>query len=96
MLEHLTKQQLEKCLCNFSKVANTILCIVPMGSNGKYRIPEYELDQSHIIRENESFWYCFFEMNGWKIIQNVPHIIGIKDNWIHYPDGNHVFVLEYN
>jgi SAM-dependent methyltransferase len=96
MLEHLNKQQLEISLNNFSKVAKEMLCIVPIGSDGKYRIPEYECDQSHIIRENESWWYCFFEMNGWNVIDHFAHLNGIKDNWIHYPDGNHVFVLEYN
>jgi len=95
MLEHLNKEQLGISLNNFSKVSNKMICVVPIGSNGKYRIPEYECDQSHVIRENESFWYCFFEMNGWKVINHFPHLKGIKDNWTHYPDGNHVFVLEY-
>jgi len=94
MLEHLNKEELEKELSNFAKICNKIMCVVPMGELGRYRIPEYELDQSHIIRENESWWYNTFEMNGWKVIFHTNHVKGIKDNWIHYPDGNHVFVLE--
>lgn len=92
VLEHLSKEQLETTLNNFSKVTNKMFCVVPLGSNGKYNIPEYELDQSHIIRENESFWYCLFEMNGWKVKDHFPYLKGIKDNWAHCPDGNHVYM----
>jgi len=94
VFEHLTINQLNSILIKLSNLAPKMMCIVPMGENGKYRIPEYELDKSHILRENEDWWYNAFENNGWKVVQHMPHLKGIKDNWIHYPEGNHVFVLK--
>lgn len=95
MLEHLTKKQLPKMLNNFSKVANKLMCVVPMGDNGTYRIPEYHTEISHLIIEDEEWWKNQFENNGWKIIQDFDHINGLKDNWYYCKNGNHVFVLEY-
>lgn len=95
MLEHLTPEQLERMLYNFSKVAKKLMCVVPMGDNGKYRIPEYHTEISHLIAEDEKWWIDKFESNGWKIIESYDHVAGLKDNWTYCKDGNCVFVLEY-
>jgi SAM-dependent methyltransferase len=94
MLEHLTENQLDKILYNFSKVAPKIMCVIPMGDNGKYRIPEYHIEISHLIAENEEWWMDKFEENGWTIKNYYHHIKGIKDNWVYVPNGNCVFILE--
>ena len=42
-----------------------------------------------IIEENT------FENNGWKVIMDCDHVLGLKDNWYKVnKDGNHVFVLK--
>ena len=56
MLEHLTMIQLKELLSNCSKVANTLLCVIPMGDSGIYRIPEYHTEVSHLIAEDENWW----------------------------------------
>ena len=94
MLEHLTKQQLIKMLHNIGLVTSRIMCVVPIGDNGIYRIPEYHMEISHLIAEDEDWWRSAFENNGWKITKETNHCPGLKDNWMHVPDGNHVFVLE--
>ena len=95
VFEHLTKEQLPKVLDNISKVSNKIMCIIPMGDNGKYRIPEYHMEISHLICENEEWWNTTFESYGWKVIRFDNHIPGLKDNWQEQcPNGNCVFILE--
>jgi len=95
VLEHLTKEQLIDMLDNISKVCSKIMCVIPMGDNGKYRIDEYHLEISHLIAENEDWWIKNFELNKWKVIKHCNHVQGLKDNWqdFAYGKGNHVFVL---
>lgn len=94
VLEHLTKDQLIETFHNFKKIAPIIICIIPMGDDGTYRIKEYHSDKSHIIIENENWWASLFNVCGWKIIKRCYHVPGIKDHWAHVYDGNYVFVLE--
>lgn len=96
VLEHLTKEQLENVLSNFVKVADKVMCIVPMGDNGKYRIAEYHTEISHLIAENESWWKNVFIKSGWSVKKSCPHVPGLKDNWRDFAGGvgNHVYVLE--
>ena len=98
VFEHMTKEQLPEILANIAKVTKTLMCIMPMGDNGKYRIPEYHMEISHLIIENEFWWAKAFKENGWNVIKSVPHVKGLKDNWQSHADGrgNHVFVLEKN
>jgi|7_EtaG_2_1085326.scaffolds.fasta_scaffold02169_11 cyclopropane fatty-acyl-phospholipid synthase-like methyltransferase len=95
VFEHLTPDQLDNLLQKFLKVADVLMCAVPIGDSGKYRIAEYHQEISHIIIEDEDWWSRRFLKNGWKIIKDYEHVPGIKDNWQSFANGkgNHVFVL---
>jgi hypothetical protein len=77
-----------------SKVASKMMCVIPLGDNGIYRIPEYHTEVSHIVIENEGWWRKLFFDCGWKVIKDTPHVQGLKDNWTNIPNGNHVFYIE--
>ena len=94
VLEHLTEHQLYDTLNRISIVSPMIMVVIPMGDNGIYRIPEYHTEVSHLIKENEGWWRYKFYSAGWRVVKDTPHVNGLKDNWMHVPDGNHVFVLE--
>lgn len=96
MLEHLTIIQLTDLLHILKKVSNKLFCVIPMGDNGIYRIPEYHLEISHLIAEDESWWINKFSLCGWSVIKNTPHVPGLKDNWINSASGlgNHNFFLQ--
>lgn len=98
MLEHLTISQLDEMLQTLKNVANTLLCVIPIGDNGVYRISEYHMEVSHLIAEDENWWMNKFIENGWQIEKHAPHVPGLKDNWQHVADGigNHVFVIKHN
>lgn len=95
MLEHLTLDQLDEMLQTLKNVAPTILVVVPIGDNGVYRIPEYHMEISHLIAEDEQWWMDRFAKNGWSIEKHAPHVPGLKDNWQGHANGvgNHVFVI---
>lgn len=96
MLEHLTLPQLDELLQTLRNVADIFLCIIPMGDNGIYRIPEYHMEISHLIAEDEKWWISTFEKNGWEIIKYNAIVPGLKDNWSNHANGvgNCTFVLK--
>jgi hypothetical protein len=95
VFEHLTPDQLKSILIKLSSLSPKLCCVVPMGDNGKYRIPEYHTEISHLIAEDENWWSNKFEECGWRIIKECNHLSGLKDNWAYCENGNHVFVLEH-
>jgi SAM-dependent methyltransferase len=94
VLEHVEIPQLKTLLGLIRSVAPRFMCIVPMGDNGKYRIPEYHMEVSHVIAENEDWWRSIFNECGWKIKCEWKHVPGLKDNWQNNcANGNHVFYM---
>lgn len=96
MLEHLTMEQLNNLLQTLKNISDKLLVVVPIGDDGVYRIPEYHLEISHLIAEDENWWTSKFDENGWSLIKSDPHVPGLKDNWSEHADGkgNHVFYLK--
>lgn len=96
VLEHMDEHQLDSTLQWLYGKAKQFMVVVPIGDNGLYRIPEYHFDKSHLIAEDEAWWMNKFNENGWRIRKHSPHVIGLKDNWKHIPNGNHVFMLTHS
>lgn len=95
VFEHMTPDQLGEVLSLIAKVAPRMMCVVPMGDSGKYRIPEYHCEVSHLIAEDEGWWHGAFLKAGWSVTHEAYHMPGLKDNWRGHADGkgNRVFVL---
>lgn len=95
VFEHLNHEQLCDTLRRLKSIGNILMCIVPMGDSGKYRIPEYHMEISHQIAEDEAWWRETFIRCGWSIEKEASHVRGLKDNWQSFANGigNHVFVL---
>jgi cyclopropane fatty-acyl-phospholipid synthase-like methyltransferase len=93
VLEHMTPDNLHNTLCKLNNIANIFMVVIPMGDCGTYRIPEYHTEISHIIAENEMWWVEAFEKANWKVVKSCNHVPGLKDNWYHIKNGNHVFYL---
>lgn len=94
VLEHMTVDQLQTALKRIAALAPVFMVVVPIGDNGRYRIPEYHTEITHFIIEDEAWWRKAFRETGWAVIKERAHVPGIKDNWQHYPNGNRVFILE--
>lgn len=92
VFEHIPKEVLPNILRAIP--SNILFAIVPFGEDGRFRIPAYELDVTHIIREPEAWWKRVFKNSGWKCSKMEHLVPGIKDNWNRFPTGNGFFVLE--
>lgn len=94
VLEHVPYSQILPLLSALRKKSDRLLSVVPLAKHSKYIIEAYELDGSHIIREDIEWWKNKFIEAGFKIISIESHVEGIKDNWYKInPLGNAVFYV---
>lgn len=93
VLEHIPKEILEYSELDFAK--KYIVAIIPLGDNGKFRIREYELDITHVTKEDEVWWINYFYTKGFICEEFYYSIDGIKDNWTkNFPYGNGIFIFK--
>jgi cyclopropane fatty-acyl-phospholipid synthase-like methyltransferase len=94
VLEHMTSHHIDAFFKNYTDKSNKMFHVIPLGDEGKFRIPEYHLDKSHIQINNEEWWENLFNSYGWKIKSLKYRTPGIKENWSeHHPKGNGFFTL---
>jgi len=93
VFEHIGYLKISEILKTLAKLCTHALFIVPFGKNGRYRIKQYNMDPTHTIIENESWWSNQFTNAGFKIADFSYHIEGFKDNWKNYKNGNGFFRL---
>lgn len=93
VFEHIPYEEIDQTLISIAAVTKKIFCIIPLGENGKYVILAYELDATHIIRENLDWWKNCFIKNGLKVEVACYDVRYIKDNWKAWEKGNGFFVL---
>lgn len=88
VFEHVEKAELYSILLKLRKKTKEAFFIVPLGDDGRYRIPEYHADVSHLIAENESWWRLQFKLAGFRIRGLSHSCQGFKTNWRHFKTGN--------
>ena len=95
VFEHIKPDNLYKKLCEASELGTSIYVLVPLGDFGIYRIADYELDASHIIAENEKWWYDMFESANFIVKEFHHQVDGIKELALPlHKNGNGHFILE--
>jgi SAM-dependent methyltransferase len=92
VLEHVPYENIGQVLKNFRNISQKLFVIVPLAHNGSYDAPEYELDVTHIIREDLDWWTRQLISAGYDNVTATYRIPGIKDNWSHYQKGNGFFL----
>jgi hypothetical protein len=95
VLEHIPEVDLQSALKDLHKVAgNWMIVTVPLGDGKKYRIREYELDKTHVIRQDEVWWEKQFDLAHWSLQEFYYDYPGCKQHWLTvHPHGNGTFVL---
>lgn len=96
VLEHIGYNEIDEWMSKISKITKKAFIIVPLGTNGKYVVPAYELDITHIIREDLNWWTSLFENNGFCVTKAEYKVPYIKENWSKWEKGNGFFVIETN
>lgn len=93
VFEHIPYENIDEVITKLRKICDKMFVVVPLGEYGKFNIPSYELDKTHIIRESLDWWENIFKKNGFCIKQSTYRIKGIKDNYSSYEKGNGFFYL---
>lgn len=95
VLEHIPKDDIDETLKVMRNCCNKILIAVPLGDGKRYRIREYEMDITHVIREPEEWWLEKVVQAGFKIKYFDYQFDHLKENWtVDHPYGNAFVVGE--
>jgi predicted TPR repeat methyltransferase len=95
VLEHVCMNDLESLLYCLKERCNQALFIIPLGDNGKFRIDEYEIDKTHIIKQDEDWWINIIRSSGFKIKSFAYSMGAIKKHWLPINEyGNGFFTVE--
>jgi SAM-dependent methyltransferase len=88
VLEHIGKEELAHILRAAATFSINLFAIIPLAEDGKYVVPAYEMDKTHIIREDREWWEDMFRGNGWEPTWSTGSMRHIKENYAGYPGGN--------
>ena len=91
VFEHIPYNEIDSLLESLSRIGRKIFCVIPLAESGQYVVPEYELDISHIIRENLDWWVKCLTNNGFRIDDACYRVPFIKENWSAWEKGNGFF-----
>lgn len=93
VFEHISYDEIQGFITSIKRIGKCLFAVIPLGDGKKYYESSYELDVTHIIRENMDWWGSLFVNSGFKVISKVYKIPGIKDNW-KCSNGNGLFILK--
>lgn len=90
VLEHIPYNQIDSVIKGIRSCAYNIFVVVPRAASGNmcYVEPLYELDKTHIIREDVVWWGNLFQSHLIHVEWSGHAMKGIKDNW---PIGSNLF-----
>ena len=93
VLEHIDYANIESILKRIYTITEDLFCIVPIGRDGKYIVPIYELDKTHIIREDLNWWGNMFQECGFYVEIAKYNMKHMKQNYEKWEEGNGFFLL---
>lgn len=95
VLEHISKDLIPSVLHELRRRCKTIFIAIPLGDGNRYRIREYEMDVTHVVREPEEWWLTTIVEAGFKIKYFDYEFGHLKENWTKpHPFGNAFIVAE--
>ena len=92
VLEHVSYDDIDSILNWINSKSKNVFIVVPLGSDNKYNVPAYELDKTHIIKEDINWWRDKIEKCGFSDVSASYLMAGLKENWSHFKQGNGFFV----
>lgn len=93
VLEHIPYELIDNVLDELSKVTKKLFIAVPLGDGKKYIVDSYELDKTHIIREDLNWWFEKLSKK-FNVLKKSYEMKHIKENYQKYKKGNGFFVVE--
>jgi len=93
VFEHVELDVAGSILAKFKEMTESLFVIVPLAKDGRYIVPEDELDVTHIVRQDRDAWACFFRDEGWKVAGVSHQVPGLKEHQTRYSNGVGFFTL---
>lgn len=93
VFEHISYEYIEDTIISLRQYSKCLFAVIPLGDGKQYYIPSYELDKTHIIKEDKDWWIDLFKKCGFKDISFEYKIKGIKENYNTIEKGNGFFIL---
>jgi len=94
VFEHIPYEQIGTVMSVLRKIGKTLFCVVPLGDGSKYTIPDYDLDKTHIIKEDLQWWETQLKLAGFTNVDAKYYMSGIKENWSYEKKGNGFFICK--
>jgi SAM-dependent methyltransferase len=94
VFEHIPYEKLLSCLTKIRKVCYNMFVAVPLGDGEKYFCESFELDKTHVIREDLDWWKERFSEAGFKVKTATYRMKYIKENYAQHKKGNGFFICE--
>jgi len=94
ILEHIPYDMIDKQLSILRQRTDTVWAIIPLGADGKYIIPAYELDKSHYIRESKEWWEDKFMDHGFTV-EATTNLGPFKAQWQEVNTEGNVLITAY-
>ena len=95
VFEHIEEETLKRVLARLHGCSKRLFVVVPLGDNGRFVIPEYNQDETHVLARSARWWRRFFYAQGWFTNDFRHAMTALKENWARrYPQGNGLFMLE--
>ena len=91
VLEHIHEQDIPDILRQLRRVGDQALFVIPLGENELFRIREYEIDKTHVTRQDEQWWLTKMREAGFTLVRFSYEMGHVKQNWKQYPFGNGFF-----
>lgn len=88
VFEHIGYGKIRKAVRHLAKRGRRLFCVVPLGANGQYVVPSYDLDVTHRIREPLEWWTRLLNDNGFKVQSATYTFAGVKQNYAKWKRGN--------
>lgn len=98
VLEHIPEDQVRILLTRARGKVRKMFLVLPLGADdtsGRFVIPEYDRDVTHILPRTAEWWSRLFEECGWTVEKMSYTFRGCKENWTScFPKGNAFFIIK--
>jgi len=98
VLEHIPEEEIIDFLSQSAHHVKRMFVAIPLGiddSSGKFVIPAYANDKTHITIKTFDWWHDIFNRHNWNVKSSGHYFFGVKEHWQKInAEGNGFFVLE--
>ena len=88
VLEHISYKTINGVINRLSSKGRYLFCVVPLGKDGHYIVPSYNLDITHQICESLGWWTVLLQSHGFLVNQATYRFPYVKTNYIGWKKGN--------